>query len=210
MTPSDNCKTDIRRILFARNQEELVSVDELYLIFQNHSPWQIREAFAKLRSSGWQFTPPDQRAMLLYELVGRAPEYIEILCGFRCGGYRILGDILEDLNAQIRLLETKKNAGIKKDDSPLMKAMLRDVFKARDARGTLISNCFRAITPKSYHFDGEDVAKENEYRLQQEEIIICAEMLGKRDFILEVFPAAARSMVVDRTEKTKKKRWWKL
>lgn len=210
LTPSDNCKTDIRRILFSRNQEELVSVDELYLIFRNHSPWQIREAFAKLRSSGWQFTPPDQRAILLYEIVGRAPEYIEILCDFRCSGYRILGDILEDLNAQIRLLETKKNAGIKKNDSPLMKAMLRDVLKARDVRETLISNCFRAITPKSYHFEGEDVAKENEYRLQQEEIIMCAEMLGKRDFILEVFPAAARSMVVDRTEKTKKKRWWKL
>lgn len=208
LTPSDNCRKDVHRILFARNQEEKVSADDLFLVFKNHFPYELRRSLAKLRESGWQFTPPDQRAMTAYEIIGRQSNYMDVFCDFRCGGYRILGDILEDLNAQLRLLETKKNAGIQKGDSPLMKALLSGVFGSGDYHDILCRNCLNAVTPTRLRFTGENEAEKDAYRFPHEEIIQCAEALGKRDFILEVFPAAARLLVIDRTEKPKKRRWW--
>lgn len=211
--PSDNCRKDIRRILFSRNHEDLCTVDELFRAFDRYHAHEIREALAKLRESRWQFTPPDEREVALYEILNRPPyDYKDLLCDFRCGGYRILGDILEELEAQHKHMERKKNNGLRKGDSPLMKKLLSGAYGAPDYREQLRWNCFNAITPTRLVFRGERAELEKEYRFPTEVLVQCAELLGKRDFILEVLPAAAALLAVDRTAKpeTKKKRWWKL
>ena len=148
----------------------------------------------------------------LWEIMGGSPpyKYAELLCDFRCGGYRILGDILEDLELQYRKQGIKDNSGVKKGDSRFLKTLLKGVFDAADYREQLRSNCFRAILPTRLHFTGADPAEENEYRFTADDIVKCAELLGKRDFILEVLPGVARELAIDRTAKpeTKKKRWW--
>lgn len=209
-TPSDNCQKDIRRILFSRNQEELYTVEELFRAFDRYHSFQIRDALAKLRESRWQFTPPEERTLVLYEILDRPPyDYIELLCDFRCSGYRILGDILEDLDARYTRMEQQKNSGLKKGDSPLMKRLLSDAFGASDYQERLRRNCFHAITPTRLVFHGEEAAKQNAYRLEPEQIIQCAELLSKRDFILDVLPGSALTMAVDRTAKPEsKKKWW--
>ena len=118
--------------------------------------------------------------------------------------------ILEDLELQYRKQGIKDNSGAKKGDSRFLKTILRGVFDAADYREQLRSNCFRAILPTRLHFIGTDPAEENEYRFPADEIVKCAELLGKRDFILEVLPGVARELAIDRTAKpeTKKKRWW--
>lgn len=207
LAPSDNCRRDTRRILFARDQEEVVSIDEMYLIFQNCYPYEIRDAYAHFREINWQFTPPEQRAEIALEIIGWHPKYLDVLCDFRYGGYRILGDILEDIYTQQQILATKKNAGIKKDDSELMKDLMRGVFQARDYREQLRWNCSNANIPTISRHAEESLEETNKDRLDVYELIMCAEALGKRDFILEVFPVAARRMAVDLTTKPKK-RWW--
>lgn len=102
--PSENCRKDIRRVLFSRNQEDEITVDQLFRDFDRYPPYVIRDALARLRESSWQFTPPEDRMAALWEIMGGSPpyNYAELLCDFRCGGYRIFGDILEDLELQYR------------------------------------------------------------------------------------------------------------
>lgn len=210
--PSENCRKDIRRILFSRNQEDEITVDQLFRDFDRYVPYVIRDALARLRESSWQFTPPEDRMAALWEIMGGSPpyKYAELLCDFRCGGYRILGDILEDLELQYRKQGIKDQSGMKNADSRFLKTILRGVFDAADYREQLRNNCFRAILPTRLHFIGADPAEENEYRFPADEIVKCAELLGKRDFILEVLPGVARELAIDRTAKPeiKKKRWW--
>ncbi len=203
--PSGNYRKDIQRILFSRDQEDEISVDDLYLHFENISPFDIHETLSNLRESDWQFTPKEDRLMMLYALFpGMPPHCREVLCDFRCGGYRVLGDILMDLDAQYRDETIRKHKGIRKDDSKQMRDMMHGALDAPDYRERLISNCQNVIHPP--FLENADKV------IPDRDAVMCAELLGKRRFILEVLPGAAEYLAVDRTKQKKKEKraWWKL
>ncbi len=203
MSPSGNYRRDIQRILFSRDQENEVSVDDLYFQFENIMPDNIQKTLGNLRESDWQFTPEEDRLLMLYALFpGMPPGYREVLCDFRCGGYRVLGDILMDLDAQYQEDEIKKHMGIRKGDSEQMKRMMSGALEAPDYRDCLIGNC-KSIMQPSFRQDGDIV-------IPFDYAVMCAELLGKRSFILEVLPGTAEYLAVDRTKPKKKKAWWKL
>ena len=81
-------QTDIERILFARGQENLYSVDELYSAFDNISPYGIRQSRMKLSETNRHLTPPSDRLVATYDIISGMIDYDyrELFCDFRYSG----------------------------------------------------------------------------------------------------------------------------
>ena len=202
MKPSGNYRKDVQRILFSQDREDEISVDELYQTFEWYEAYQIRRDLAALRESDWQYTPSEDREQVLYTILGsHLPPTKEVLCDFRSGGYRLLGDILMDLDEQNQDTAMRKYKGILKEDTAQMKSMMLRVMESQDYRQTLIRNCKSIIWPTIRHYSGEVLEQ-----IDWDDAVMCAEALGKRSFILEVLPASALDLVIDRTAPEKKER----
>ena len=199
-------KNDIYRILFARGQETEYLVDELYAAFDDVSPSAIRKTRNYLTENMWQFTPPDERENVIYSLFLNAKiyGYADLFCDFSESGYRILGDIICDIDDMYRAIGLKKNLLHQKGDSMQMKLMLAGIGHAGDYKAQIIRNCINVIRP----FDRKKTT------LDYAEVVKCAVALGKRQFALEVLPITVYELALDRShiykteEKPKKKRWF--
>ena len=200
-------KGDIYRILYARGQENDYSVDELYSLFENMSPQQVRKARHGLEDSRWHLAPPEERQHLLYVLTGvmGLSDYLDVLCDFSRGGYRIVGDIICDLDDMHRNKGIKTNITKQKGDSKDLQTMLSGIERADDYKAQIIRNCINVICPPS-----------RRGALDFDEVIKCAVALGKRQFALEVLPSTVLKLTLDRShvfkvEEPKKKKWrlWK-
>ena len=197
-------KTDVYRILFARGQEKEISVDELYAAFDEMPPRHIANARRYLTENMWQFTPPDEREKVISTLFTsyKVYKFIEVFCDFSEGGYRILGDIVCDIDDMHRVISLKKNLLNQKNDTKQMKAMLTGAGSAGDYKSIIKRNCINVFQPF-----GKNAEKIDFY-----DAVKYAVALGKRAFVLEVFPNAVLDLAIDRrssTENPKKKRWLK-
>ena len=140
-------QTDIERILFARGQENRYSVDELYSAFDNISPYGIRQARLKLSETVWHFTPPSDRLVATYEIISGMIDYDyrELFCDFRHSGYRILGDIICDLDDMYRAKKIADHIK-RQDDGKDLNALLSNTNQTGDYRKTVVSNCINLMT----------------------------------------------------------------
>lgn len=166
-------RTDVERILYARGQEELVTAEELYAAFSALEPEQVTALLEQIREQAWQFLPPGEREDFLREHLPTdlVDEYGGLLCDFRAGGYRILGDLLLDVERENRL-ETSRQLH-RAGDSEQMTEMLesyknktvRESYREAAARG-----CRRYL----------------ERHIQPKLAVQCAAALGKRSFLWDV------------------------
>ncbi len=197
-------KNDVDRILFARGQENDYTVDELYAAFDRASADKIRRSRLLLSERQWHLTPPEERETVLAEILPGLYryEYADLFCDFRCSGYRILGDIICDMDDLHRSRQIQKNLFAQKGDSKDLVFMLNGIDKVRDYKEEIARRCVMALQPPTARnrFDFEEAAK-------------CAIALGKRQFALEVLPASLLELTCDRshvfappTEETPKKR----
>ena len=166
-------RTDVERILYARGQEELVTAEELYAAFSALEPEQVTALLEQIREQAWQFLPPGERENFLREhLSGDIVDaYGELLCDFRAGGYRILGDLLLDVERENRL-ETSRQLH-RAGDSEQMEEMLRSYENktARESyREAAARGCRRYL----------------ERHIQPKLAVQCAAALGKRSFLWDV------------------------
>ena len=172
-------RNDIERILFARGQENRYSVDELYSAFDDIQPYGIRQARLKLSETNWHLMPPSDRLVTTYEIIGTTIDLSirELFCDFRHSGYRILGDIICDLDDMYRAKEIADH--IKhQDDGKDLNALLSNTNQTGDYRKTVVSNCINLMTS---HIKGAE-------KLDLNEVLKCAVALGERQFALEVMP----------------------
>lgn len=116
-------KSDVYRILFARGQEKTYSVDELYSVFDNMTPYQMRKARLRLEEVNWHFIPKEERERTLYYIFDNRyfRNYADVFCDFRNGGYRIVGDIICDFDDMYRKIGIQKNITRKGDSKELQK-----------------------------------------------------------------------------------------
>lgn len=166
-------RTDVERILYARGQEELVTAEELYASFSALEPEQVTALLEQIREQAWQFLPPGEREDFLREHLPAdiVDAFGELLCDFRAGGYRILGDLLLDVERENRL-ETSRQLH-RAGDSEQMEEMLesyenktaRESYREAAARG-----CRRYL----------------ERHIQPKLAVQCAAALGKRSFLWDV------------------------
>ena len=166
-------RTDVERILYARGQEELVTAEELYASFSALEPEQVTALLEQIRKQEWHFLPPRERENFLREhLSGDIVDaYGELLCDFRAGGYRILGDLLLDVERENRLQASRQlhRAG----DSEQMEEMLESYENKRaqeSYREAAARGCRHYL----------------ERHIQPKLAVQCAAALGKRGFLWEV------------------------
>ena len=166
-------RTDVERILYARGQEELVTAEELYAACSALEPEQVTALLEQIREQAWQFLPPGEREDFLREhLPGDIVDaYGELLCDFRAGGYRILGDLLLDVERENRL-ETSRQLH-RAGDSEQMEEMLES-YENKTAQESYREAAARGC--RQYL----------ERHIQPKLAVQCAAALGKRGFLWDV------------------------
>ena len=197
-------KGDVYRILFARGQEKDYTVDELYSAFDTMLPQQIRKARLMLDEVKWHLVPPEERTNILYAIckTGNLYDYLDVFCDFRNGGYRIVGDIICDLDDMYRKMGMQKSLAKQKGDSKDLQTLLSGITAQTDYKEQIIRNCLNIIHP----VNGKNC-------LDYVEVVKCAVALGKRQFALEVLPSVVLEQTTDRSHlytETKPKKKWRL
>lgn len=115
-------KNDVERILFSQGQEDDWAADELYAQLGELPPEQVAEVLDALRREGWQFLETDARERFLLEWLPEFEELFDLLADFRFGGYRVLWDILLDIDQENTAQDRKR---LNRDgDSPAFAAMM--------------------------------------------------------------------------------------
>ena len=191
-------KGDIYRILFARGQEKDYTVDELYSVFDSVLPQQIHKARLMLDEVKWHLVPPEERTNILYTIcrTGNLYDYLDVFSDFRNGGYRIVGDIICDLDDMYRKMGMQKDFAKQKGDSKDLQMLLSNITTRADYKEQIIRNCMNIIRP----LNGKNC-------LDYTEVVKCAVALGKRQFVLEVLPSVVLEQAVDNNEAKPKKKW---
>lgn len=166
-------RTDVERILYARGQEELVTAEELYAAFSALEPEQAAALLEEIREQVWHFLASGEREEFLREHLPTdlVDAYGGLLCDFRAGGYRILGDLLLDVERENRLEASRQlhRAG----DSEQMEEMLRS-YENKTAQES-----YREAAARGYrHY--------LERHIQPKLAVQCAAALGKRGFLWDV------------------------
>jgi len=139
---------DIKRILYAKGKDAEIDPLELYRAVDNGSAGEIRTALAELKASEWQFTPPDKRDEVFERIVAhlneKAYDYAELFCDFRGSGYRILGDILLDLDNVYRR-EIGLSTWTRADDSDILKRLVAGCEDSKDPYWTIHNNLIEIL-----------------------------------------------------------------
>ena len=115
-------KNDVERILFSRGQEEEWDADELYAQLGELPPERISETLDALRREGWQFLDTEARERFLLEWLPEFEELFDLFSDFRFGGYRVLPDILLDIDQENTAQDRKRLT--RDGDSPTFAVMM--------------------------------------------------------------------------------------
>ena len=122
-------KSDVERILYARGQEDLWDTDELYAQLGTLPPERVTELLEALRQEKWQFLDEEGRERFLMTWVPEFQSLFDFFSDFRCGGYRVLGDLLSDI-AEENSAEDRKQM-IRPGDSPAFGELMRAYLEKR-------------------------------------------------------------------------------
>ena len=121
-------KTDIDRILYARGQEEFYDSDELYAFFQQISLERITALRQAIIDQQWHLMEEAQRETFLREWLPEAADYYDLLTDFRHGGFRLLGDLICDIDDLESARERKQLR--RPSDSPAFRKMMEAYLAA--------------------------------------------------------------------------------
>ena len=142
-------KSDVERILYARGQEDEYDPDELYALFGSLPPEKVSALRQAIRERAWHLMDEDARERFLREWLPE-PEFedvYDLLTDFRFGGYRILGDIVCDMEDENTGREKKQL--FRESDSKTFTAMMRafaDKSASRSYRNAVTAKCRELLT----------------------------------------------------------------
>lgn len=142
-------KSDVERILYARGQEDAYDPDELYALFGSLPPERVSALRQAMQKQAWHLMDEDARERFLWEWLPE-PEFedvYDLLTDFRFGGYRILGDIVCDMEDENTGREKKHL--FRESDSKAFTAMMRafaDKSASRSYRDAVTAKCLELLT----------------------------------------------------------------
>ena len=142
-------KSDVERILYARGQEDAYDPDELYALFGSLPSERVSALRQTMREQAWHLMDEDARERFLREWLPE-PEFADIydlLTDFRFGGYRILGDIVCDMEGENAGREKKQL--FRESDSKAFTTMMSafaDKAASRSYRDAVTAKCRELLT----------------------------------------------------------------
>ena len=168
-------KKDINRILFARGQDADFTTEELYAVFAGMSAGEIYSRAEILKEREWNcMLPAERESFLSWFLPYDTPrQYIDLFSDFRHNGYRLLIDVVFDLQAAYKNAEQKESRLHHADDSKTLRAFM-DLYEKNDDRAghrELIADACR---------------REIRFGIGEERALMCAVALGNRQFAFDV------------------------
>ena len=140
-------KSDVERILYARGQEDAYDPDELYALFGSLPPEKVSALRHAIREQAWHLMDEDAREHFLREWLPEFEDIYDLLTDFRFGGYRILGDIVCDMEDENTGREKKQL--FRESDSKAFTAMMRafaDKSASRSYRDAVTAKCRELLT----------------------------------------------------------------
>ena len=140
-------KSDVERILYARGQEDAYDPDELYALFGSLPPEKVSALRQAMREQAWHLMDEDARERFLREWLPEFEDIYDLLTDFRFGGYRILGDIVCDMEDENTGREKKQL--FRESDSKAFTAMMRafaDKSASRSYRDAVTAKCRELLT----------------------------------------------------------------
>ena len=145
------------------------------------------------------YAKPEERWDYLDDLPTSTARYWKLFMDFRCGGYRMLPDIISDFDDMYSHSESRQRILQRKGDSADLQQMMLGMEQGGDYSSILVLRC-REIFSSAYVGGW----------IRDDDVVKCAVALGKRQFALEVYPAVVLDLAVDHNqEKRKKKRKWR-
>lgn len=175
---------DVERILYSRGQEELYDADELYALFQTLPPERISALLGAIREQSWQFMEEPERERFLSEWLSPEDfeEYYDLLSDFRHGGYRLLADLVMDVDRENTAVERKQL--FRDSDSSAFTAMMRAY-----ADGSFSKDYKDAVTEKCRELLGKIVKPST----AAPHVVA----LGRRDLLWELLPDQVERHVLE-------------
>ena len=140
-------KSDVERILYARGQEDEFDPDELYAQFSILPPERVSALGQAIREQAWHLMDEDAREVFLREWLPEFEEFYDLLADFRFGGYRILGNIVCDMEDENSGKERKQL--FRENDSQAFSAMMLafvDKPASRSYRDAVTDKCRELLT----------------------------------------------------------------
>lgn len=140
-------KSDVERILYTREQEDDYDPDELYALFGGLPPEKVSALRQAMREQAWHLMNEDARERFLREWLPEFEDIYDLLTDFRFGGYRILGDIVCDMEDENTGREKKQL--FRESDSKAFTAMMRaftDKSASRSYRDAVTAKCRELLT----------------------------------------------------------------
>lgn len=140
-------KSDVERILYARGQEDAYDPDELYALFGSLPPEKVSALLCAMREQAWRLMDEDARERFLREWLPEFDDIYDLLTDFRFGGYRILGDIVCDMEDENTGREKKQL--FRESDSKAFTAMMSafaDKSASRSYRDAVTAKCRELLT----------------------------------------------------------------
>ena len=141
-------KKGINRVLFMRDEENTYDADELYALFVNLPADRVSEIRRAIREEKWHFMTEDQRTLFLCKYLPEEEftEYYDLFSDFRCGGYRLLGDLIMDTdNDNIQQNRARLHY---EGDTPEMTALLKaytDKLSGTNYREAVAKKCLELV-----------------------------------------------------------------
>ena len=140
-------KSDVERILYARGQEDEYDSDELYALFGSLPSERVSALQHAIREQAWHLMDEDARERFLREWLPEFEDIYDLLTDFRFGGYRILGDIVCDMEDENT--GRKKKQLFRESDSKAFTVMMRafaDKSASRSYRDAVTAKCRELLT----------------------------------------------------------------
>ena len=140
-------KSDVERILYARGQEDAYDPDELYALFGSLPSEKVSALRQAMREQAWHLMDEDARERFLREWLPEFEDIYDLLTDFRFGGYRILGDIVCDMEDENT--DREKKQLFRESDSKAFTAMMSafaDKSASRSYRDAVTAKCRELLT----------------------------------------------------------------
>ena len=141
------------------------------------------------------YAKPEERWEYMEELPTSSVRYWKLFMDFRCGGYRLLPDMICDFDDMYSQSERNRRILSKKGDSKDLEYLMLGMDARKDHIEGLARRCVSIFSP----LDGGG-------RIGSDDVVKCAVALGKRQFALEVYPATVLELAVDQNQEEKRKR----
>ena len=168
-----------------------MSIAQLDETFDRGQPDDLRRARLALELQQWHLTSPADRERIYYEIIPRSANHLrfmDVFCDFRNSGFRLLGDVICDLDD----LNRSQDGVVRDTDSVDLKRILSQAQTEADYQEGVAKGCIQALEPP-----GEE-------KVDLDEAVRCALALGKRRFVLAAFPGVLLQMLKAKPEKKKR------